>query len=138
MYSGSFPGSIPVALTGNSPQPVPKYPPSPDQPKTNSGSPTYPLDLYAALSSDRKFLRLAVVNATESEQDFDLNASGIRLAGPFTLSQLTGATLDAANRVGQPPQVEIKQTAIDNVPRSLTVAPISVNIYSFPVAETAK
>jgi alpha-L-arabinofuranosidase len=138
MYSGTFPGSIPVALSGNSPQPAPKYPPSPDQPRTSSGSPTYPLDMFAALSPDRKFLSLAVVNATESEQNFDLSFSGIRLAGPFTLAQLVGSTLDAANRVGQPPQVEIKQTAIGNVPRSLTVAPISINIYRFPVAETAQ
>ena len=94
--------------------------------------------MFAALSPDRKFLTFAVVNATESEQSFDLNVSGIRLAGPSTLSQLTGATLDAANRIGQPPQVEIKQTAIADVPRSLTVAPISVNIYRFPVAETAQ
>ena len=68
--------SIPVALHGNSPQPAPKYPVGGDQPKTNSGSPTYPLDMFAALTPDRKFLTLAVVNATESEQKFDLNVSG--------------------------------------------------------------
>jgi alpha-N-arabinofuranosidase len=138
MYSSTFPGSIPVALSGSSQQPEPKYPSSPDQPKTNSGSPTYPLDMFAALSPDHTFLTLAVVNATESEQEFDLNVTGIRVAAPFTLSQLTGAALDAANRVGLPPQVEIKQTAIGNVPRSFTVAPISVNFYSFPVEEIAQ
>jgi alpha-N-arabinofuranosidase len=46
MYGDSFVGAIPVALSGNSPQPEPKYPAgSPDQPKTPSGSPTYPLDI---------------------------------------------------------------------------------------------
>jgi hypothetical protein len=44
-------------------------------------------------------------------------------ADSSTLPQLTGAALDAVNRVGQPRQVEIKQTAIGNVPRSFTVAP---------------
>ena len=29
--------------------------PSGDQPKINSGSPTYPLDMFAALTPDRKF-----------------------------------------------------------------------------------
>ena len=71
MYSNNFPGSIPVGVSGNSPQPEPKYPPAPDQPKTNSGSPTYPLDVFAALTPDRKFLTVAVVNATESEQKLD-------------------------------------------------------------------
>jgi alpha-N-arabinofuranosidase len=94
--------------------------------------------MFAALSPDRRFLTLAVVNATELEQKFDLNVSGIRLGGPSTVSQLTGADLDASDRVGQPPQVEIKQTANDDGSRSFTVAPISINIYRFPVAETAQ
>ena len=104
MYGEHFVGSIPVALTGNSPQPAPQYPIGGDQPKTNSGSPTYPLDMFAALSPDRKFLTVAVVNATESEQKLDLSAAGVRLAGSSTLWQMTGKSLDAADRVGQPPR----------------------------------
>ena len=65
-----------------------------------SGSPTYPLDMFAALTADRKYLTLAVVNATETEQKFDLNVTGARLAGPSTLWQMTGNSLDAANHVG--------------------------------------
>ena len=43
MYGDHFVGAIPVALSGNSPQPAPKYPAgSPDQPEKSSGSPTYP------------------------------------------------------------------------------------------------
>jgi len=81
--------SAPVVLSGNSPQPSPKYPVGGDQPKTNSGSPTYPLDMFGALTPDRRFLTLAVVNATESEQKFDLNVSGAHVAGPSTLWQMT-------------------------------------------------
>ncbi|MGA2571982.1 MAG: alpha-N-arabinofuranosidase [Terracidiphilus sp.] len=138
MYGDQFVGSIPVALTGNSPQPAPKYPPGGDQPKTSSGSPTYPLDMFAALTPDRKFLLLAVVNATESEQKFDLNVSGVRLAGASTLSLLTAKDLGAANHAGQPPEVEVKEIAIGNVPPTVSVAPISVNIYRFPVAQAAQ
>jgi alpha-L-arabinofuranosidase len=138
MYSGNFVGSIPVAISGNSPQPSPKYPPGGDEPKTSSGSPTYPLDMFAALSADKKFLILSVVNATDSEQKFDLSVSGTRLAGPSKLWQLTGATVDAANRVGEPPQVEIKEIPIDGAPGTISVAPISVNIYRFPVAQTTQ
>ncbi len=105
---------------------------------TTSGSPTYPLDMFAALTPDRKFLTLAVVNATESEQKFDLNVAGVHLAGPSTLWQLTAKSLDAANHVGQPPQVAMKEIAIGNVSQSVTVAPISVNIYRFPVVQPAK
>ena len=137
MYSNTFPGSIPVAISGNSPQPAPKYPPAPDQPKTSSGSPTYPLDIFAALSPDRKFLNIAVVNATDSEQKLDLNVTGVQLAGPSKLWQMTGKSLDAFDRVGQAPEVEARETPIGNAPHSLTIAPISINIYRFPVSETA-
>lgn len=127
-------GSIPVALAGNSPQPAPRYPIAGDQPKTNPGSPTYPLDMFAALTSDRKYLTIAVVNATESEQKFDLKVAGVKLEGLSKLWQLTGSSLDAANHVGQPSQVEVKEIPIGSAPGTVTVSPISVNIYQFPVA----
>jgi alpha-L-arabinofuranosidase len=137
MYSISFPGSIPVEVSGNSPQPGAKFPPAPDQPKVNSGSPTYPLDVFAALSPDRKFLTVAVVNATEAQQTLELKVAE-SLSGPSTLWQLTGKSLDAADRVGQAPEVSIQQIAIGNAPHSLSIAPISVNIYRFPVTAKAQ
>jgi alpha-N-arabinofuranosidase len=138
MYADNFVGAIPVALSGNSPQPAPRFPPGGDQPRSSSGSPTYPLDMFAALSPDRKFLILSVVNATDSEQKFDLSVTGTRLAGPSMFWQLTGNSLDAANRVGQPPQVEVKEIPIASAPGTVSVAPISINIYRFPVVETAR
>jgi alpha-N-arabinofuranosidase len=134
LYGDQFlPGSIPVQLSGNSPLPASRYPIGGDQPETNSGSSTYPLDMFAAFTPDRKYLTVAVVNATDKAQELDLNVIGARLAGPSTLWQLTGKDLDAANRVGHLPQVEIKQVAIGDVPKSLSVAPISIDIYKFPV-----
>ena len=135
MYGDHFVGAIPVALSGNSPQPAPKYPAgSPDQPEKPSGSPTYPLDMYAALSPDRKFLVVSVVNATESEQKVDLSITGVHVAGPSTLWQLTAPTVDAVNVTGKAEQLAIKQSSIGNAPASITIAPISVSIYQFPVA----
>ncbi len=48
----------------------------------SSGSPTYPLDVFAALTPDHKYLNVAVVNATEKEQKFDISVAGAHLAGP--------------------------------------------------------
>ena len=136
LYGDSFvPGSIPVALSGNSPQPAPQYPVGGDQPTTNSGSPTYPLDMFAALTPDHKYLTLAIVNATDTEQNFALNVAGVRLAGQPTLSQITGKTLQSEDQVGQAPQVAITKTTVSGSAHNLSVAPISVNIYQFPVAE---
>ena len=139
LYGDHFVGAIPVALSGNSPQPAPKFPAGgPDQPEKPSGSPTYPLDMYAALSPDRKYLLVSVVNATESEQKFDLSVIGAHFAGPSTRWQLTGNSADAINRVGQTPQLAIKESSIDSAPASITVAPISVTIYRFPMAQAAQ
>lgn len=126
-------GSVPVALTGNSPQPAPTQHIVGDLPRTSAGSPTYPLDVVAALGANRKYLTLAVVNATDSEQRFNLEISGAHLAGSGTLWQMTGKDLDAANHVGQAAQVEVKETAIGEAPANLSVAPISVDIYRFAI-----
>ena len=136
LYGDSFvPGSIPVALTGNSPQPAPEYPVGGDQPETNSGSPTYPLDMFAALTPDHKYLTLAVVNATRSQRSFDLNVAGIRLKGEPTVWRITGKELQSADQVGQAPQVTITKTAGSGSAQELSVAPISVSIYRFAVEQ---
>lgn len=131
-------GSIPVAVTGNSPQPAPTQHIVGDLPRSSAGSPTYPLDIFAALSADHKFLTVAVVNATDTEQKFNLDVSGAHLRGNGMLWRMTGKNLNAANHVGQPPQVEVKQIAIDGPPTSLSAAPISVEIYHFPILHAAR
>lgn len=134
LYGDHFvPGSVPVDISGNSPQPAPKYPVGGDQPETNSGSPTYPLDMFAALTPDHKFLTLAVVNATEQPQSIELNIDGGHAGRASTVWQLTGKSLDAGNKVGQPPQVGVKESAMDSLPQSLSVEPSSVTIYKVPL-----
>ncbi len=64
MYRDHF-GTIPVEVTGNSPQPKPMFPAGGDQPAVNPGSDTYPLDVSAALSEDRKTLAIAVLNPSD-------------------------------------------------------------------------
>jgi alpha-N-arabinofuranosidase len=127
-------GTIPVAVSGNSPQPAPKYPPYGDQPAESAGSPTYPLDVFAALTEDRKYLTVSVVNATDVSENLNLNIQGGRLAGPSTLWEMTGSSLDADNHVGQPAQVQLKETPIANPSQPLSVAPYSVNIFRFPIS----
>jgi alpha-L-arabinofuranosidase len=132
LYREHF-GTLPIEVAGNSPQPPPKWPVGGDQPAVNAGSPTYPLDLAAAFTGDRKFLTVAVVNPTTSTQSLDLNFQGVQLRGKSRSWQMTGATVDAANLLGQKPQVETVEMDLPEVPASLSIAPISINIYEFPV-----
>jgi len=74
-----------------------------------------------------------VVNATEQKQDFDLRVAGMKLGDSGTLWKLTGGTLDAVNRVGQVAEVKVEESPTSSARGAITVAPISVNIYRFPV-----
>jgi hypothetical protein len=49
---------------------------------------------------------------------------------------LTADKADAVNHAGQPAQLAIKQSSLGDAPATITIAPISVNIYQFPVVET--
>jgi alpha-N-arabinofuranosidase len=92
------------------------------------------LDVYAALSSDRRTLYVAVVNATESAQTLDLELAGADAAGPAKILRLEGSGLDAANHAGKPAELAVKETAATEPAAATSVPPISVSIFSIPLA----
>ena len=132
MYRDHF-GTIPVQVSGDSPQPKPFYPAGGDQPAVNPGSDTYPLDMSATLSEDRKTLTFAVLNPSDSAQPLKLLINGARLSGPGHLWRMAPESVDATVTVGQKPGVEVQEKEITSVPDTMTVPPFSVNIYSFPL-----
>jgi len=132
MYSEHF-GNIPVEVSGDSPQPKPIYPAGGDQPAVNPGSDTFPLDVSAAFSEDRKTLTFAVLNPSDSEQPLKLAINGVKLASQGHLWQMAPKSVDASIVVGQKPGVEVEERSLTSVPETMTVPPFSVNIYSFPV-----
>jgi alpha-L-arabinofuranosidase len=87
----------------------------------------------ATVSPDRRYLNLIVVNATKKDERLDLKVTGSKLEGSRTLWRLTANSLDAINRVGQPVQVEVKESPVNRVSDAITVAPISVNVYRFAI-----
>ncbi len=70
------------------------------QPRPNAGSPTWPLDVSAALSADGKLLTIAIVNPTDSAQDLDVAIQGARLSGKGRMWRLTGPSLTATAGLG--------------------------------------
>jgi alpha-N-arabinofuranosidase len=107
------------------------YPAGGDQPRVNPGSDTYPLDVSAALSDDRRTLTIAVLNPSDSEQSLTLSISGVRLSKQGHLWRMAPATVDATITVGQKPGVEIQDLPMASLPDTLSVPPFSVSIYSF-------
>jgi alpha-L-arabinofuranosidase len=133
LYNRHF-GRIPVALDGNAPVPLPQYPIGGDQPRQNSGSSTYPLDVSAALTTDGKALTVSVVNATDQPQALTLNLGGFKRGRGGRMWRLGGAGLQAVNKVGQPPQVVLKEAGFDTGQKKISAAPYSIEIYRFPAA----
>jgi alpha-N-arabinofuranosidase len=128
-----FANAMPLQVSGNSPQEAVPGTPWVDVPKTPIGSPTFPLDVVAALSSDRKRLILSVVNPTETAQEFAPQLTGIRVRGG-KLSQIAPPSLNSANVPGQKPAVEILEYPQQALTGTVKVPPISVNVYEFEVA----
>ena len=132
MYRDDF-GTIPVEVAGDSPQPKPTFPAGGDQPAVNPGSDTYPLDISAALSEDRKTLSIAVLNPSDSEQSIKLAINGAKLASAGKLWRMAPATIDATVQVDKKPEVQVEEQVLGALPETITVRPFSVNIYSYPV-----
>lgn len=132
MYRDHF-GTIPVAVTGDSPQPKPTFPAGGDQPAVNPGSPTYPLDVVAAFSEDRKTLTIAVLNPSDAPATMDLQVNGVQLAGHGMLWRMAPESVNASIQVDQKPGVSVESQPTEAVPTSITVPHFSVSIYSYPV-----
>ncbi len=126
-------GTVPVAVDGNSPALAPTRPPiGGAQPRPNAGSPTWPLDVSAALSADGKLLTIAIVNPTETAQEFDLAIQGARL-GKGRMWRLTGPSLTAMTGLERK-EVQVTETPVNELPRTLRAAPISIEMYEFEEA----
>jgi alpha-N-arabinofuranosidase len=135
-----FAGRMPVAVSGNSPQHVIKGTLGVDLPAQPSGSPTYPLDVFAAVSADRRKIAISVVNPTETAQDCELNLTGVQLAGPARLWQLSapvGAVAPSPGPgrggLGLGPPATMTETLLPQAPRRITVPPGSLSVYELEV-----
>jgi alpha-N-arabinofuranosidase len=134
-----FAGAVPVAVNGSSPQRPGKGVVGIDNSAKPSGSPTFPLDVFAALGADRKTLSISVVNPTEASQDCDLTLTGVQASGPASVSQLTAPPGPAPapappgmGRFGGPP-VTVAQSILPQAPRRITVPAASITVYKFSV-----
>lgn len=133
LMANHFSDARPLAVSGNSPQQPVQGTPFVDTPSVPIGSPTYPLDIMAALSGDRKWLILSVVNPTEEAHEFSPRIAGLRLRGQGKLWKIAAPTLDATNEPGKKPAVEIVESTQGPLSERVRVEPISVNVYRFEI-----
>ncbi|NLT65027.1 MAG: alpha-N-arabinofuranosidase [Acidobacteria bacterium] len=136
MLHDHFANAIPVAVDGNSPQQIIKGTIGVDLSARPSGSPTYPLDVFAALRADRKALIISVVNPIERAQELGLAIKGVDPAGGARLQQLTAppgaAPASGFGRFSGPP-AKLIESSLAQVPGRITVPPASISVYELTV-----
>ncbi len=132
LYRHHF-GTVPVAVLGNSPQPKFEEEVGGAQPRVTSGSPTYPLDIAAAWTEDRKTLTVAIVNPTETAQSLTLEFLGAKPSPRCLLRRITGANKDAFNEPGKSPEVKIAEILLKKLTKRLTIPPVSIDLYELKV-----
>ncbi len=133
LYSRYF-GRTPVKVSGDHPQPAPKWPVGGEQPSVNAGSDTYPLDVVAALTEDRQYLTVAVINPSDSDQRMQLQIDGVKTRGG-TLRRLAHPDLDYVAVPGKRSAVKIQEQSLSRTPQSVVVPRYSISIYSLKVAQ---
>ena len=99
----------------------------------NAGSPTYPLDVAAALVADGTTLTVSVVNPSDRPQSLRLELRGVTVAGGGTVWRMAPGSATAANLVGREPQVRVERSAASGA-EPLVIPAISVGIYAFPIS----
>jgi len=129
-----FVNALPVAVDGDSPQPLVSGTAFVDRGTKPTGSPTFPLDILAAFSSDRKKLLISVVNPTEEEHSFTPRIGGVKLRGRGKLYQIAPPGVNSTNEVGKDPSVKIVETAQEMLPETVQVPPVSVSLFEFEIA----
>jgi alpha-L-arabinofuranosidase len=128
-----FLNALPIAVDGDSPQPLMPGTVFVDRGTKPTGSPTYPLDVLAAFSSDRKKFMISVVNPSEEGHSFTPKIGGVTLKPQGKLYQIAPSSFNATNEAGKEPAVKIVETAQNGVPETVQVPPFSVSLYEFEV-----
>jgi alpha-N-arabinofuranosidase len=128
-----FAGALPVEVSGNSPQQPMRGTQMVDIGTRPTGSPTFPLDVVAAVSGDRKTFLLSVVNPTEEAQELSPRITGVQLRATGKLWQIAGPALDTAGEGDKKPPVAIREYPQKELADKLQVPPTSVSVYAFDI-----
>lgn len=128
-----FGGAIPIGVDGDSPQQQVRGTNFVDKGPTPTGSPTYPLDVLAAFSGDRKRFLMSVVNPTEDAHSFSPAIRGVKLRARGKLYQIAPPSVNSVNEAGKEPAVKIVETEQAEFPATVQFPPVSVSLYEFEV-----
>jgi alpha-N-arabinofuranosidase len=127
-------GDLPLGLTGNSPQPAMPGTPFVDIPLEPSGSPTYPLDIFASKDSETGKVIVSVVNPTEELQRVALKFEGGKpdAKAKVMVYALAPDQSTDANTIDRPDVIRV-QTRSEKLNANLSVPAHSVVLYEYSI-----
>lgn len=88
-----------------------------------------PLDVSAALTSDRKALTVAVVNPTSDTVNLKLNLNSVKLSGKAQTWIIAGNDPMACNQPGEPRKVDIQEAVPTDLNGPVSVQPYSITLW---------
>jgi alpha-N-arabinofuranosidase len=91
------------------------------------------IDAQAAWTEDRQALTIGIVNPTLRENSIPLSLEGATLAGHGTKWEMAGPDPMAYNDPSGPNVIRLEESAVQEISRTLTVAPCSVTLFRLPV-----
>jgi alpha-N-arabinofuranosidase len=110
LYRNEF-GTVPVAITGD----------------------VQPLDVSAALTTNRKALTIAIVNPTENEQELAMDIQDAKVRRKGTLWRITHTDPMAYNEPGEEPNVVIEEKQIKGISNNVNLPPLSISLYKLAI-----
>jgi alpha-N-arabinofuranosidase len=97
-------------------------------------NPAAPVDICAALTSDKKALTVSVINPTADTFSFKMNLKAARMTGLGRTWMITGAAPLAFNQPGEKRQVDLRESPQANLSGTVTVPACSITLFRIPVA----
>ncbi len=92
-----------------------------------------PLDIAAALTTDRKALTIGIVNPTFDIYQLKLDLSGVTVAGKAKTWFIAGDDPMAYNDPNQPPRIGISEDIESDLTDIVTIRPLSITLLRAPV-----
>jgi len=92
-----------------------------------------PLDVAAALTDDREFITLGIVNPSREEHKRAIELQHVRPNGKVQLWRIANPDPMAYNAPGEKPNVVIEEHEIETFSNKINVPPLSINLYRFAV-----
>lgn len=92
-----------------------------------------PLDVAAALTSDKKALTVGVVNPRSEAVALKLNLNAVKLTGLAQTWIITGNDPLACNQPGESRKVDVAEGALTDLSGAVSVKPYSITLWRVPV-----